>query len=254
MPAPKNPVNAVRTCFRVLESVQRKGSAGVTEVAADVGVTKGTVHNHLSTLEDEEYVVKTDDDTYKVGLRFLTLAHSARNRIRVFDLVREEVDGLAEESGEMALFTVEEHGLGVCVYRALSETAVRTPLYVGHRSELHHTAVGKAILAHLSRARVEAIVDRRGLADRTDRTITDVDALFDELAEIREAGFAFNREETITGLVGVGKPIFDPTGSVIGAISVIGPRSRLDDERFYEAVPDLLTRSVNIVQVNATSL
>ena len=254
MPPPKNSVNAVMTTFEILETLQRLDGAGVTEIANEVGLTKGTVHNHLSTLEHKEYIVKTDESTYEVGFRFLDVAHHARRRIGVYDLVSEEVDKLAEKSGEMALFTVEEHCLGVCIYRALGENAVQTPLYVGHRDELHHTAVGKAILAHLPRERVEEILDQRGLTEQTANTITDMESLYAELEEIRDRGFAFNRGETITGLVGVGAPIIDPHGGVVGAISIIGPKSRMGEERLYGEIPDEITRSVNIIEINATSL
>ncbi|WP_435320722.1 IclR family transcriptional regulator [Haloarchaeobius sp. TZWSO28] len=251
---PDNTINSVRTTFDILECLQRRGGAGVTEVATDLGISKGTVHNHLSTLLHEEYIVKTVHDTYEIGLRFLDLAHEAKRRITIYDLVKNEVDKLAEASGEMALFTVEEHGLGVCVYRAMGPDSVQTPLYVGQRNELHHTAVGKAILANLPAHRIEEIIETRGLTAQTADTITDKSQLLEELATVREKGFAFNDGETIKGLIGVSAPIFEPDGTVVGAISIIGPSSRMDEDRFYGEIPDMITRSVNIIQINATSL
>ena len=254
MTEPKKPIEAVRTSLRILDELRGGEARRVTEIAAATGLSKATVHNHLTTLEYEEYVVKTDQDTYQLGFRFLDLAHHARERIGIYDLVRDEVDELAAESGEMALYTVEEHGLGVCLYRELGEYAIETPLYVGYRSALHHTAVGKAILAHLPRERVEEILAERGLPAETEETITDRERLFKELDEIHERGIAFNHEETIPGLVGVGAPIIGRNGTVEGAISIIGPVSRLDEERFYDEIPDMISRSTNIIEVNATSI
>lgn len=253
MSGPKNSVNAVRTTLQVLEALKQHDGAGITDLATEIGVSKGTVHNHLSTLEHEDFVVKNDDE-YHLGFRFLDLAHHAKRRVNIYDLIQNEVDGLAEKSGEMALYTLEEHGLGVCLYRSPGEDAVQAPVYVGQRDTLHHTAVGKAILAHLPDERVEEIIETRGLEQRTENTITDPDELFDELAEVRERGFAFNREETIPGLAGVGAPIIDQDGGVAGAISIIGPTSRIDDDRFYQELPDMITRSVNIIEINATSI
>jgi DNA-binding IclR family transcriptional regulator len=254
MSRPKKTVNAVQTTLRILETLRSLGGAGVTTIANETGLSKATVHNHLATLEHEEYVVKTDDDSYQLGFQFLDLAHHARLRISIYDLVQREVDKLAVESGEMALYTVEEHGRGVCIYRKLGENAVQTPLYVGYRSALHHTAVGKAILAHLPRDRVDEIIAERGLSVQTEDTITDSEHLFEELEAIRERGFAFNREEPIPGLVGVGAPIIGQGGTVEGAISIIGPASRMDEDRFYGEIPDMITRSVNIIEINATSI
>lgn len=249
---PKNGIKSVAIDFAILEALKDHGEAGVTELADAVGTTKGTVHNHLSTLVHEEYVVKRGDK-YRISLRFLDFARHARERLPAYDRITDEVDKLAEKSGEMVLFFVEEHGLGVCVYRALGEDAVTTPVYVGTRNTLHHTAVGKAILAHLPRERVAEIVDQRGLPAHTDHTIVDRDALFEELDRIADRGFAFNRGETIPGLHGVGFPILDPEGEVIGGISVIGPESRMGEDRLHGEIPDMLTRSVNLIELAATS-
>ena len=251
---PKNPINAVRTTFDVLHALRRLGGAGVTEVAGETGLTKGTVHNHLSTLAHNGYVVKDADDRYQIGLRFMDLAYHARERIAVYDLVCEEVDRLAERSGEMALFTVEEHGKGICVYRKLGPDSIRTYLHVGHRNELHHTAVGKAILAFLPDERVAEILAASGLPERTENTVTDPDALVAELETVRERGIAYNRGETIAGLAGVGAPIIGPGGTVVGAISIIGPTSRLEDEHGLDETAALVRKSKNIIEINATSI
>ncbi|MFH5800528.1 IclR family transcriptional regulator [Haladaptatus sp. CMAA 1911] len=251
---PKNTVNAVQTSLTILEALGELDGAGVTELAEHIGATKATVYNHLSTLKGSRYVVKEDDDTYRLGLRFLDIAHHARNRVRIFDLVRQEVDALAEETGEMVLFTVEEHGVGICLYRAYGEQAIRTPLYVGHQSGLHHTAVGKAILAHLPEERRREILDQQALDEVTSNTITDREELLEELDGIRETGIATSSEETIQGLIGVGAPIIDQNRAVVGAISIIGPRSRMKGDRLQEELPDQIQRSVNIIEINMTSI
>lgn len=249
-----NTVHAVQTTFALLEALQALGGAGVTRLADWVGVPKSTAHNHLSTLREDDWVVKGEDDQYHLGFRFIDLAHHATQRVRIYDLVKNEVDKLADESGEMALFTMEEHGMGVCLYRSLGPDAVETPLYVGYRSALHHTAVGKAILAFLPEERVHEIIDKHGLERQAAHTITDCDELFAELAEIRETGVAHNHQETIHGLVGVGVPIRNQDGSVIGAISIIGPTSRMGPEQLEEEYPAMIQRSVNVIEINATSI
>jgi DNA-binding IclR family transcriptional regulator len=197
----KKRIQAVRTSFEIIDTLREKGSAGVTDIAAEIDTSKGTVYNHLATLMDDDYVVKDENDQYHLGLRFVDVAHNAMSRVPILDLARTEVDKLAEKSGEMALFTVEEHGMGVCLYVAYGDQAVQTPLYVGYRDYLHHTAVGKAILAHLPEERVNEIIDRRGLPQVTEHTITDRSELFGELEEARKRGLEFNHQETIHGLV-----------------------------------------------------
>jgi DNA-binding IclR family transcriptional regulator len=252
--ARKNTVSAVRTTFSLLEALQELEGAGVTLLADRLHLPKSTVHNHLSTLREDDWVVKDADDQYHLGFRFVDLSHHAKQRVRIYDLVKNEVDKLADESGEMALFTTEEHGIGVCLYRSLGRDAVETPLYVGHRSTLHHTAVGKAILAFLSEKRVYEIIESQGLDQQTADTITDRDVLLTELEEVRETGIAYNHQETIHGLVGVGVPIMNQNGTVAGAISIIGPTSRMGPKQLEDEYPTMIQRSVNVIEINATSI
>lgn len=248
----RNPVKSVQTVLSLVELLQDRGRAGITELANELGVSKGTVHCHLSTLRQEGYIVK-EEGKYCLSLRFVDIAHDVRNRNAIYDIVKDEVDRLATKSGELAMFTVEEQFKGVCLYRAGGEDAVQTELYVGYQNGLHHTAVGKAILAFKPPAVIDTFFEKTDYEALTENTITDEQRLRDELEEIREHGFAYNRGETIDGLAGIGAPIRDQNDDVYGAISVIGPSSRMDDERL-EDLSDMIHHTVNVIEINATSV
>ena len=251
---PNKTINAVEMSIQILEKLQELEGAGVTEIADRIGTTKATVHNHLRTLEKQDMVVQEKTGEYDIGLRFLDVAHYAKSRFPISQIVEDEVDKLAEESGEMALFTVEEHWKGVTLYVAFGENAVQTPIYIGNREPLHNTAVGKAILAHKPREEIERFLEEEGLTAVTEQTITDREEFLNELEEVRERGIAYNRQEAIHGLVGVGTPIKRHDGSVTGALSIIGPGSRMEDGRLEEEFADMITRSANIIEINSTSL
>jgi DNA-binding IclR family transcriptional regulator len=83
------------------------------------------------------------------------------------------------------------------------------------------------------------------------RTITDPDSLHEELATIREQGYATDLEEIMAGLRGVAAPILDrDDGSVRGAITVYGPANRSDPDEYEESAADSLMQSANIIEVN----
>lgn len=249
----RNPVKAVQNTARILDEIRRNEGARVKTLEERLDLTKGAIHNHLATLQESGYVVKESEE-YQLGLRFLDIAHHARNRFKILDIVGDQVDRLAEESGELVLFTVEENHKGVCLYKAEGKNAVQTDLYVGYRNDLHHTAVGKAILAFLPKAKRREIIENGDLAQITDATITEEQQLYEELEEIRERGLAYNHGESIQGLVGVGAPVRDQEGGVLGAISVIGPTSRLNEQQLEEEFPQPLMQTVNVIEINATSL
>lgn len=244
-------IRSVRTAFRTVERLNDFGEAGVTELARSLDLPKSTVHNHLRTLEDAEYVVK-EGDAYRVGCRFLELGAKARDRRPLYRIARPEVERLAHETGELAGLVIEEHGRGVFLHRAKGEEAVHVDTYAGKRIHLHAAALGKAILAAMPPERVDEVVDRHGLPQLTERTISDPDALSEELAQIRERGVAFDDEERLRGLRSVAAAVRTEDGEPLGALSVAGPTSRLGGERYRTEIPELIRSAVNVVELNVT--
>lgn len=246
----KNPVQSARTTFRIVEGLKELDGAGVTELANHLDLSKASVYNYLTTLEEEEYVVK-DGSEYQLGLQFLNLGTWARRQQPIFEAAKSELDTLADETGEFVNLLVEEHGRGVYLYRAIGENATKHKEYPGYRSHLHNTAVGKSILAHMPEDEVEAIVEERGMPATATNTITDPEELYRNLSDIRDRGYAFDREESMDGFRCVGAPVINKqTESVEGAISVSGPRSRMRDERFEEEIPRRVLDAVNVIEIN----
>lgn len=245
----QNPIQAAEITVSVLQGLKEIDGGGVTDLADHLGMSKSRVHNYLTTLQQEEYVVK-EGTTYDVGLRVVGLGTYARHRQEIYGVAKPELADLAAETGDLVNLLVEEYGMGVYLHRERGENAVEVDSYTGQRVHLHNTALGKAILAELPRERVEAILDRQGLPATTENTITDREDLYDRLAEIADRGVAFDDEERLPGLRCVASAITDNEGEVHGAISVSGPSSRMQGERYDAAIPQQLEEAANIVSLN----
>jgi DNA-binding IclR family transcriptional regulator len=102
---------------------------------------------------------------------------------------------------------------------------------VSAAGELHCTSSGKVLLSGLDAGRVEAYLAAAPLTRRTRSTIVEPDALRRELARVREAGYATNREEEHDGLVGFAAPIRDAAGRVLAACGLGVPTFRATPER-----------------------
>jgi len=246
-----NPVKSTINTLEIVEGLYELDGAGVTELANHLDLPKSNVHNYLSTLRQKEYVVK-EGDTYRVGLRFFEIGAYARDRLKIYQIARPEVEKLAEETGELANLLFEEHGRGSYLFRASGHQAVQVDAYAGTRVHLHNTALGKAILAHLPADRVDEILEYHGLPSSTPRTVTDRQTLEAELEEIRASGFAFDDEERLKGLRCVAAPILSNEGRVLGAVSVSGPTTRLKGSRFEEELPEMVLQAVNVTELNVT--
>lgn len=237
--------------IRVVEALKDLDGAGVTELADYLSMSKSTVHDHLSTLRQHNYVTK-EGNTYVVGLGFFEIGEYARKRRKIYEVARPEVQALAEETGELANLMVEEHGRGVYLYRARGDKAVTLDTHTGKRRYLHNTALGKAILANLPEDRVERILERHGLPAATDNTITNQGDLFEELDKIWDAGIAYCGQERVEGLQCVAAPVLGKDQEVLGAISVAAPTTRLKGEKFEEEIPELVLQAANVVEINVT--
>ena len=76
----------------------------------------------------------------------------------------------------------------------------------------------------------------RGLRPYTPNTTTDPSALYQELVQVKEQGYAIGREDFEIGLNEIAAPIHDHTGEVMAAISISGPAFRVSPERFVSLI------------------
>ena len=238
----------VDRAFEIIDVLAETGGLRGSEVADRLDMPVSTVHDYLQALTATEYVTKTDN-LYETSTRFLEVGQQQRHRLDVFRAAQDELDAVAEETDEHVTLMIEENGQGVLIDIREGADAVSLFAYPGARMPLHATAPGKAILAHMPSARVDDILDRHGLVAVTNDTITDREALFDQLETIREQGYALDDGERIAGMVCVAAPVLDKEDDVQAAICVCGPRSRLDERR-QEAIAEVVRRSANVVQVN----
>lgn len=244
-----NGVKTTQTAFAIVERLQELDGSGISELASEMGLAKSTIHRHLNTLQELGYVVR-EGDTFYVGLGFLNLGEYARTRKQEYVMAEPKVKEIARETEERAQFIVEEHGHGVYVYRARGSHAVRTDPGIGKHIPLHAVAAGKAILANLREQEVQRILNQRGLSQINEHTITNREALFEELKAIRKRGYSFNNQENIEGLRAVGVPVRGGDESVLGALSVSGPIHRMKGEWFESELPDLLLGTANELELN----
>lgn len=242
-------VQAVQNSLDIVETLRERSEAGVTELASELGLSKGTVHSHLSTLLENEYVVR-DEDTYRLSLKFLQLSQSVKDELKEYEIVKQELDELAEKSGELAQFATIEHGKAVYLYKARGENAVQTASVPGKRQYLHCISLGKAMLAYMSQERVDEIIEKHGLPRQTENTITTREDLLEELEAIRERGYAFDDEEIIEGIRCVGAPV-QANDEVFGAVSISGPSTRMQGNRYREELPNMVARSANVIEINS---
>ena len=240
-------LRSIQRVSEIIELLQEHGPMGTTEITESLDVPTSTAHDYLSSLYDLEYLVKTEGK-YNLGLRLLDHGIAARDRHAIADIGKQTITQLANETGEAAWLVTEEHGRAVYLDYALGEHAVQTHARIGTRSYLHQLASGKSILAYLPEERVDEIIDRHGLEQRTPHTIDSREGLLEELKATRERGYAINDQEAVEGARALGKAIV-VGGDVVGAISIVGPANRLTDKQLADGTVDQIRGAANELEL-----
>ncbi len=240
------------TTLEVIYALKQLNGATVTEMADHLGLSKGGVYNHLATLHKNGFVIK-ENNIYDLSPQFILIGEHVRQEHLLYQFGKKEIVNLVEETGEYAQLITEQHGLGFVLYLQRGENAIESS-YSNQMERktlgLHHLAAGKAILSRLPKERVEEIIDRHGLQQRTENTITNREDLFEEIETVRERGYAYNVEEEVDGLRAIGAAINGPDGEVLGAVSLSGPRNRMQGERFEEEFPRKVMNTADVIEVN----
>lgn len=238
-------VQSVDRALRILDVLARLGEAGVTEIAGELGVHKSTAFRLVATLEAHDLVQQTEDrGKYRLGMGLVRLAGSSAARLDVVQEARPVCRRLAAECGETVNIAVLAERAALYVDQVAGGSGLTSHNWVGQHIPLHATSNGKVLLCELERAEVDRLVGR--LPAYTERTITRRSALHEELARVREQGWAVAADELEAGLTAIAAPLRSAHGEVVASMSVSGPSLRLPEERVREVVPVLAAAALEV--------
>jgi IclR family acetate operon transcriptional repressor len=213
---------------------------GVTELAARLGLGKSTVHRVLATLVSEKLLERGEaPGSYRLGLAIYELGASVSRRLDVREAAMPSLTSLRQRTGETVQVAVLDGMETVYVERLESPHLLRIFSRVGRRVAAHATSSGKVLLAGLPSAVLEARLADWQATSLTPHTIANLAALRAELTKVAKQGWAENVEEGELGVASVGAPIRGADGSVVAAVSAVGPITRVHrtaQRRFATAV------------------
>ena len=211
--------------FQVLEALSNSDKPrGVTELAAEVAMTKANVHRLVRTLTELGYVRQPEDTSrYEPSLKLWGLGANVVQKLDLTVVAAPIVRALRNECRESVQLAVRDGDAIVYVDKADSQRPVRATTRIGSRVPMHCISTGKAILA-ASESAFAALTFP--LKRSTPHTRTTRPQLEKQLAEVRRVGYAVNRGEWREGIWGIAAPIRGADWEVTGAIGIWGPEDR----------------------------
>jgi DNA-binding IclR family transcriptional regulator len=194
----------------VLEAAMTHGR--FSEIVTAVNLPKATVHRILATLVERDFIRVADGGVHVPGPKILSLAGVAYDRVDISTIVQPYVDDLVRRVQCTVHVGVRSGDEIIYLVRTDSDKPYRMPSRVGAAIPMHTSAIGKAILARLDDDAIERFANRAGLPRRTARSLTTLEDLRAELADIRRDGYAFDREENVPGVICIGTAVRDHSG------------------------------------------
>ncbi|MFP4661004.1 MAG: IclR family transcriptional regulator [Halanaerobiales bacterium] len=226
-----NHVKSVIKAFKIFEKLVENGSPmTLSSISNSLSLNISTVHRLINTLVKLGYVEQDDKGLYKIGLSAYNIADIIIEDFNLKKIVHPYLEEIVDSCNETCNLVALENNQVVYLDQIESTNMVRMFAKEGSRGEAYCTGSGKALLANLPGRKLKEYINTITLKRYTENTITDADILLEELKTIREQGYALDLEEKEIGVRCVAAPLFDKHGSLMGAISVSGPCSRITDE------------------------
>ena len=225
-------VQSLRRGLALLDAMADSQGRGATlsELANRTSLSVSTTHRLLATLIQDGFAIKDRDSGFYVpGHRTAGIAASVERRTAYLRaLARPQLEKIVAETGETTNLVVLDDVRAVYLDQVPGARAVRMSSRIGSTFPAHSSGSAKAILAfQADEAMLNAILENAPFQRFTPATITTAAELRADLEQVRQRGYATEREEFEAGTGCIAAPIRDARGIAIAAISVPGPVQRI---------------------------
>jgi len=218
-------VEAADAALGVLQIVAANPDMRLSDIAAESGLNTSRVLRFLATLEHRGFVARDADGRYRLGLQALVIGRHAEQQIDLVRIVQPYLNRLRDATMESAQFRIRSGLSNTCIAKADSPHHMRVHSVVG-RNQTLNVGSSKVMLAYGDPALIEEVI-AAGLPHYTDRTIVEPAALRVEVELTRARGYSVSRGERIVGAISLGAPVFGRDGDLVGAMSLLGPETRI---------------------------
>lgn len=219
------------TVGKALDVLDRVAACGrpvrFAELLAASPYPKATLFRFLQTLVSQGMLsIDPDSGSYGLGVRLVRLAHAAWKQSSLAPIARPYIDRLSSDMGETVHLAQLDGAHVLYVDKRNARVPIEMFSQAGKVGPAYCTGVGKAMLAFLPEDHLRRLLPQMSFHRYTPATLTSPAALAVELAAIRRAGHAFDREEHEPGIICVAAPILSSQGRVLGALSLTSSTER----------------------------
>lgn len=234
-------IQSLAVATRILELMaEGGGSARVTDLAFELGLTKARVSRHLATMSDLGLVTRDPGDrTYRIGLLIFQIAQKASQQLSVTQVAYEFLDGLRSEIGETVVLAVPSSAdAGVVVEVLFGDGAISATVHRGETVRFPVSPAARVMAAFADNPPMLAKASRKTLAAQLD--------------VIRERHYELQNPDTDDVAV-LSAPVFNRRDELEACVSVVAPNTRRFESRLDVVVEALRRCAAEISFVMGSS-
>lgn len=218
-------LSSVYNTLEVLDLLSKYEELGVAEISNELDMGRASVFRMLYTLEKKEYVHKTSNAKYKLGLKFAHYGSIVLERQNYVSIAKPFLQKLRDKYNQTTHLSIldEDDEFNIIVMeKELSKSTIQMTSKIGSKMPAYCTGTGKALMAGRLNEEFENQIKFYSLKKLTDSTITDSDKLIEELRKIQRQGYSEDLEESEIGLICFAAPVKDIKGTTVAAVSISG--------------------------------
>lgn len=221
-------LKSVYNSLELLDLLSRRNEMGATEISKELKMGKASVFRMLYTLEKKEYVIKTKEAKYKLGIKFAHYGSIVLDRLDIIAIVKPYLERLRDKHNETTHMAMLDDDFNIIfMAKELSNSSIQMNSRIGGKMPAYSTATGKVLLAQLDDDKLGKVINTFDFRSNMESGVKNKEELFEEIIKIRKRGYAENLEESEVGLTCFAAPIKDINGKALSAISISGPTARM---------------------------
>lgn len=235
-------LSSVSNTLDILDLLSKYDELGVAEISNELNMGRASVFRMLYTLEKKDYVHKTSNAKYKLGVKFAHYGSIVLERQNYVSIAKPYLQKLRDLHNKTTHFAIldEDNFNIIFMEKEMSKSTIQMTSKIGSKMPAYCTGTGKVLLASRLDEDFEKIVQTYSLEKLTDSTITDTSKLIEELKIIQKQGYSEDSEESEFGLVCLAAPVKDIAGKTVGAVSMSGAAAqmRANKDTYIESVKE----------------
>lgn len=223
---------SVERAFAILECLDGSHRGrNISELSRKLQIPKSTTHVIVLTLERLGYLTLDPwTRNYSLGLKVSGLGRGLMKSLSLPDTALHPMQWLVEVTRCTAQLAVMADDQAMYIQKVEGPGLIQFDSYVGKRTNLHCTGVGKILLAYAPEPKREHILNKKSFARYTNKTITSPSLLRKHLIKVRQRGYAIDDEEEELEVRCVAAPVFNQFGDFMAALTIAGTVGQIRDE------------------------